>query len=185
MVFMKPCDRCEGRGQLTTRLCQTCGGAGVHARGEPVPVQVPAGVDSGARLVVPGGGHAVRGGAPGDLYVTVEVAPHRFFRRAGRDLLLTLPVAVHEAALGARVDVPTLTGTAKLRIPPGTSSGQRLRLRGRGIPATGRAPEEAGDLLVDIQIVLPPVRDERSKSLLREFGELNQGDVRKDLFESR
>jgi molecular chaperone DnaJ len=183
MVFMKPCDRCDGRGQLTTRLCQECGGSGVRARSETVPVDVPAGVESGARLVVPGGGHAVRGGVPGDLYVTVQVAPHRCFKRSGRDLLLTLPLAVHEAALGARVDVPTLGGPTRLRIPPGTSSGQRLRLRGRGVPAPGGDPEAAGDLLIECQIVLPPVRDERSKALLKEFGELNDVDVRKDLFE--
>jgi molecular chaperone DnaJ len=90
-----------------------------------------------------------------------------------------VPIAVHEAALGARIDVPALDGTARLRVPPGTQSGQRFRVRGRGIPsATG----ESGDLVIDVKIVLPPALDERSKSLLEEFGRLNPADVRKDLF---
>ena len=183
MVFSRPCDRCGGRGHQATELCGRCGGAGVQPLAERVLVQVPPGVEAGARLVVPGYGHAARGGAAGDLYVTVEVAAHRVFRRAGRDLLLTLPVAVHEAALGARVDVPTLDDPAKLRIPPGTASGQRFRLRGRGAPSAGD-PSQAGDLLIEIQIVLPPVRDEQSKALLREFGRLNDVDVRKGLFDT-
>jgi molecular chaperone DnaJ len=91
---------------------------------------------------------------------------------------------VHEAALGARVDVPTLDGPVRLRIPPGTPSGRRFAIRGQGVPAAaGAPPESAGDLIVDVQIVLPPVRDERSKALLREFGELNGQHVRDDLFE--
>jgi molecular chaperone DnaJ len=152
-----------------------------------VTVRTPPGIESGARLVVPARGHAgARRGPAGELYVTVAVAPHRFFRREGRDLHLRLPVAVHEAALGARVDVPTLDGPIRLRIPPGTPSGRRLRLAGRGVPegvAAGGAPVPAGDLIVEVQIVLPPVRDERSRELLREFGRLNSADVRQHLFE--
>jgi molecular chaperone DnaJ len=182
MVFTKPCDLCDASGRLASQACATCGGAGVQLRSEVVTLALPAGMESGARVAVPGRGHAgARGGPAGDLYVTVEVAAHPFFRREGRDLHLTLPVAVHEAALGARVDVPTLDGVMRLRIPAGTPSGQRLRLRGRGVPsAAGVAHDEtAGDLVVEVQIVLPPVRDERSKALLREFGRLNDVDVRK------
>jgi molecular chaperone DnaJ len=181
MVFAKTCDRCNGHGELSSELCRSCGGAGVQHRSEVVTIGVPPGIESGARLVVSGRGHAVKGAAPGDLYVTVEVGEHRIFRRAGRDLRLMLPLAVHEAALGARVDVPTLDGVVKLRIPPGTSSGQQFRLRGRGVPSTTGRAEDAGDLLIETQIVLPPVRDERSRELLREFGRLNDVDVRKDL----
>jgi molecular chaperone DnaJ len=100
----------------------------------------------------------------------------------GRDLFLTLPVAIHEAVLGAKVDVPTLDGPVRLRIPPGTASGQRLRLRGRGVPPVPGVAAGAGDLVVEVQIVLPPVRDERSRELLREFGRLNDADVRAGLF---
>jgi len=99
-------------------------------------------------------------------------------------LYLTLPLAVDEAALGARVAVPTLDGPVTLRVPPGTSSGAVLRLKGRGVPAPAGNGAEPGDLLAEVQIVLPPVTDERSKDLLREFGRLNAGNVRQHLFEA-
>jgi molecular chaperone DnaJ len=187
MVFTKACERCGGGGRLSTEPCRACRGLGVQPRNEVATLTVPPGTDDGARLVVPGRGHAgARGGPAGDLYVTVSVAGHPFFRKVGRDLHLTLPVAVHEAALGARVEVPTLDGPVRLRIPPGTPSGQRLRLRGHGVPSRlGAKKGEGGDLLVEVQIVLPPVRDERSKALLREFGELNDVNVRGHLFEAR
>ena len=166
-----------------TEACAVCGGAGVQARSEVVTVTVPPGIESGARIAIPGRGHASsRGGRPGDLYVTVAVADHPFFRRAGRDLHLTLPVAIHEAVLGARVEVPTLDGPVRLRIPPGTPSGQRLRLRGRGVPPVPGVEAEACDLIVEMQVVLPAIRDERSRELLREFGRLNDTDVRAGLF---
>lgn len=180
MVFTKPCEPCGGTGQLTRMACRTCAGSGVQMRSEVVTVSVPAGVDSQTRLVVPGRGHAgPHGGSAGDLYVTIEVTPHPVFRREGRDLHVTVPVAIHEAALGARIDVPTLAGPVKLRVPPGTAGGTRLRVRGHGVPSA----TEAGDLIVEIQLVLPPVQDERSKALLREFGRLNPVDVRAHLFE--
>ena len=185
MVFTGTCDSCQGSGRVSTQACRTCGGTGLQPRSEVVTVNVPAGVESGDRIAVPGRGHAgACGGVAGDLYVTVDVLPHPFFRRAGRDLRLTLPLAVHEAALGARVDVPTLGDPVRLKIPAGTPSGRTLRIRGQGVPSpSGRQPEADGDLLVDIQVVLPPVRDERSRQLLREFGELNNENVRAFLFE--
>jgi len=183
MVFTRACDHCGGAGRLQTQPCRACGGSGVQARSEVVTVTVPPGVESGSRIAVPGRGHAAaRGARPGDLYVTVSVADHPHFRRVGRDIHLTLPVAIHEAVLGARVDVPTLDGRIRLRIPPGTASGQRLRLRGRGVPPVPGVDAEAGDLIVEVQIVLPPIRDERSRELLREFGRLNDQDVRAGLF---
>ncbi len=184
MVFTKPCEPCESTGRLTTQPCRTCAGVGLQARSEVVTLVIPPGIDDGARLVVPGRGHAgARGGPMGDLYVTVDVSPHAVFSRDGRDLRMLLPVAVHEAALGAKVDVPTLNGPVKVKIPPGTGSGTRLRVRGQGIPSAHAAdPSLAGDLIAEVQIVLPPVRDERSKALLREFGALNPVDVRAHLF---
>jgi molecular chaperone DnaJ len=95
---------------------------------------------------------------------------------------VTLPIAVHEAALGARVDVPTLAGPARVRIPAGTASGTRLRVRGRGIGRGDATADDAGDLIVDVQIVLPPDLDDASRELLREFGRLNGADVRRHLF---
>jgi molecular chaperone DnaJ len=185
MVFQKTCEVCDGSGRLAVQPCRSCGGAGTQGRAEVVTLSIPPGVEAGARLAVPGKGHVgARGGPAGDLYVAVDVASHPIFRRAGRDLLLTLPVAVHEAALGSRVNVPTLDGPVSLRVPPGTRSGQRLRIRGRGVPAPAGAGDEAnGDLVAEVSLVLPPVRDERSKALLRELGSLTTEDVRAHLFE--
>lgn len=183
MVFTKDCDACGGVGQILSQSCRVCGNSGVHARSEVVTLNLPPGLDAGARISVPGRGHAgARGGPAGDLYVTIEVVPHPFFRRDGRDLTMVLPVAVHEAALGARINVPTLDGPVALKIPAGSASGQRLRVRGRGVPGDNAGAVPAGDLVAELQIVLPPVRDERSKELLREFGRLNDIDVRRHLF---
>jgi molecular chaperone DnaJ len=181
MVFTKSCETCGGAGQVVSTSCRVCGATGVHARSELVTLYLPPGVEHGARIAVPGRGHAgARGGPAGDLYVTIDVAPHPFFRRDGRDVRLSLPVAVHEAALGAKVVVPTLDGDVTVRVPAGSTSGQTLRVRGAGVP--GDANQPPGDLLVELQIVLPPVRDERSRELLREFGRLNDVDVRRHLF---
>ena len=129
-------------------------------------MDVPAGIQDQARVRVAGRGHAGRLGAPpGDLYVTVHVAPHPLFRREGNDLHLVVPVSVHEAALGAKVEIPAVGGTARLRVPPGTQSGQRFRLRGRGAPSPRDGSR--GDLVVELRLVLPAVLDERSKALLQ------------------
>jgi molecular chaperone DnaJ len=177
MMFTGVCEPCAGAGHLAWQPCRTCAGAGTQMRSEVVTVAIPPGLESGARVAVPGRGHAgARGGPSGDLYVTVTVADHPVFRRSGRDVTFVLPVAVHEAVLGAKVEVPTLDGRVRLRIPPGTSSGQRLRIRGGGVPETAGAP--AGDLVAEVRVVVPQVTDERSRELIREFGALNGGDVR-------
>lgn len=153
-------------------------GAGGVVQVDQVPIEVPAGVSDGATVRRTGLGHAgTGGGAPGDLFVTIAVAAHDLFQRVGDDLVLEVPIALHEAALGARIGLPTLDRAAvRLRVPPGTQSGQRFRLRQRGLPSPrdGRR----GDLLVEVRIVLPPVIDERSKELLREFGSLQREGVR-------
>jgi molecular chaperone DnaJ len=181
MVFAKPCAACGGNGQQRECVCRACGGAGVEARVESAAVAVPAGIADGVQLRVQGGGHVGRrGGRPGDLFVVVRVEPHAFFRREGDDLHLEVPVSIHEAALGAKIDIPTLDGVVKLRVPPGTQSGQRLRLRERGAPSM--RPGARGDLIVEITLVLPGLLDERSKELLREFGRINGEDVRRGLW---
>jgi molecular chaperone DnaJ len=177
MVFSRACGTCRGTGQQTPRACEPCGGSGQETRTERVMTRVPPGVSDGDRLRVPSKGNAgVHGGPAGDLYVTVRVAPHAVFRREGDDLNMVIAVAVHEAALGAKIDVRTLAGTARLRMPPGTQSGQRFRLRGHGAPSTRTG--ERGDLIVEVRIVLPKMLDERSKELLREFGRINADSVR-------
>jgi molecular chaperone DnaJ len=186
MVFTKSCDTCGGQGRLASEACRSCHGAGVVPRTEVLTVPLPAGIESGTRVAVPGRGHAgANGGPSGDLYVTVEVPPHPFFRREGRDLHITVPVAVHEAALGAVVEIPGLDGPLRVRIPAGAGGGQPLRVRGAGVGARGAGarPDDAGDLVVTLQLVLPPQLDDRSTELLREFGRLNAGDVRRGWFE--
>jgi len=179
MVFARTCGVCAGTGVTRVRVCGACGGEGVGVRTETIPVDLPPGVAEG-ELIVPGQGHAGRrGGPPGALRLMVTIAPHPIFRRSGQDLLVEVPVAVHEAALGARIEVPGLDGPTRLRIPPGTQSGQTFRLRERGVPA-GREGRR-GDLVVTVRLVLPPVLDERSKELLREFGRLNPVNVRASL----
>ena len=180
MVFTKPCAHCGGSGRQRQTRCPMCGGQQVAMRSESLAIALPPGLADGARIRVPGKGHAGRnGGEHGDLFITVHVEPHPLFRREGDDLHLVVPVAVHEAALGAKIDVPSLEGSARVRIPPGTQSGQRFRLRERGVPSPrdGRR----GDLVVEARLVIPPLLDERSKELMREFGRINNDDVRQAL----
>lgn len=184
MVFTKSCAACGGTGQQQPRMCEACDGSGQETRTENVAVRIPAGIADGERVRVPGKGNAgVRGGAPGDLYVTVQVAPHPVFRRDGDDLFMTVPVAIHEAALGAKIDVATPDGPTKLKVPPGTQSGQRFRLRERG--AASVRDGRRGDLVIEVRLMLPRVLDERSKELLREFGKINGENVRAESPEPR
>jgi molecular chaperone DnaJ len=176
MVLAKPCASCGGAGRRTWQRCVVCSGEGRTVRSETLTVAVPAGVADGSRLRLREYGHAGRHGGPaGDLSVTVHVQPHPLFTRRGDDLVAVLPVAVHEAALGARVDVPTLDGSVKLRIPPGTQAGERLRVTGAGVPTPSGG---RGDVIFEVRLVLPATLDERSRELMREFGERNPADVR-------
>jgi molecular chaperone DnaJ len=179
MVFSKPCPVCRGSGRGRPTTCPSCSGQRVETRTESLTINLPPGLGDGARIRVPAMGHVGRnGGENGDLYISVHVQPHPLFRREGDDLHIVVPMSIHEAALGAKIDVPSLEGPARLRVPPGTQSGQRFRLRDRGVPSPrdGRR----GDLVVEARLVLPRLLDERSKELLREFGRINGEDVRKD-----
>ena len=151
--FSQICPRCGGSGRVVDKPCPTCGGGGAETRTREVKVRIPVGVANGQRVRVKGKGTpGNNGGPPGDLYVTVHVAPHALFGRKGDDLLLRVPVTFSEAALGAEVKVPTLDGSVTVRIPPGTTPGKTLRVRGRGTP---RAAGGAGDLLVTVDVVVP------------------------------
>jgi len=139
---------------------------------EALVVKIPPGTDSGAKLRLRGQGEAGEAGAPrGDLTIVVNVEPHRYFSRDGRNLLAEVPITVAEAVLGAKVDVPTLDGTKSLTVPPGSSCGLKLRLRGQGVPAAAGKPE--GDLIFSLKIVVPKAVDETSRRLIREFDERN------------
>ena len=181
--FASPCRRCEGEGTLGWAGCGPCGGAGVTTRRETIKVQIPAGVDTGSRVRVQGKGRAGRnGGPPGDLYIVTHVSPHPYLRRIGDNIHCTVPITVTEAALGTRIEVPTIDGSARIRIPPGTGNGQQFRLRGKGAPSLrGRA---RGDHYVEAEIRTPPTNDERTRELLRSLGELHSGDaLRRETFE--
>lgn len=179
MLFSRACPRCGGEGVLREERCAPCGGAGVQTRSETITVRLPAGVADGARIRIPDHGHAGPGGGPaGDLYITVHVMPHPRFRREGDELHVELPLAIHEAALGARIEIQGLDGPVRVRVPPGTQTGQRFRLRGRGAPSPRDGSR--GDLVVEAKLRLPRLLDERSKELLREFGRINGESVREE-----
>jgi len=179
MVFSRACGHCGGSGRQRQERCGSCGGQQIENRTELLTVAFPPGLNDAARIRVPGKGHAGRnGGEPGDLYVTVRVESHAVFRREGDDLHVIVSIAIHEAALGAKIEVPSPDGPVRLRVPPGTQSGQRFRLRERGVPSP--RDNRRGDLVVETRLVLPKVLDERSKELLREFGKIHADDVRRD-----
>lgn len=182
MLFTKVCAPCAGTGRETSRPCAGCGGQGRSVRSEGVLLRIPAGVRDGARLRVPGRGHAGRcGGRNGDLYVDISVRPHRVLRREGDDLHMVVPVAVHEAALGARIEVPSLDGPLHVKVPAGARAGQRFKVSQRGALSASGA---RGDLFIEIRLALPTVVDARSKELMREFARLNPEDVRREFLES-
>lgn len=181
MVFAKTCEQCRGSGRQRLRPCVACRAEGTARTSEEITIQVPAGVADGARLRVGGKGNAGRRGAsPGDLYITASVAAHRLFGRDGSDLTLRVPIAVHEAALGATIAIPSPHGETRLEVPAGTQSGQRFRIPEMGAPSPRTGAR--GDLVVEVQVVVPPVENERAKALLREYGRLSSADLRRDLF---
>lgn len=182
MRFSMVCPQCGGSGR-ERRQCSACAGSGKARRPETFEVAIPAGVNSGSRVRVPGKGNAgTSGGPPGDLYIVTEVEPHPVFERKGDNIYIKVPVTFSEAALGAKVEVPTIDGRATIKIPPVTQSGQLLRLRGKGAPSLrGTLGQSRGDQFVEVQVVVPRVADERSKEILREFGRLNPDDPRRDL----
>lgn len=165
----RTCPSCQGMGQTISSPCGSCGGQGRVQKNRTLNVTIPPGVDVGTRIRLSGEGEAgLRGGSPGDLYIFVDVKPHEIFERDGTSLLLTMPVPMTTAALGGTVDVPNLDGKmARVSIQPGTQSGHRLRLKGKGMPGLqGRA---RGDLYVDIHVETPVNLTAKQKSLLEEF----------------
>jgi len=188
MVFARSCPECAGIGFVDRRSCPDCLGAGRRPVEETLRVRIPGGVESGSKVRVPGKGNQGRGGGPpGDLNVLIQVTPHPFLQREGDALCCTVPVTFSEAALGCRIDVPTLDGWVKVRVPPGTQSGQKLRLAGHGAPLPYRTSGVVGnpvrgDLFVTIQLVTPQKLDERAQALLRELAELHRENPRGELW---
>ena len=174
------CSICNGSGKVAVP-CEPCRGSGVVPTHETVNIRIPAGVDKGSRVRVPGKGHTGGfGGQPGDLYIITNVGDHAYFRRQGDNIYCTVPITVPEAALGAKIEVPTVDGKALLRIPPGTQSGQRFRLRERGAPSL-RAGGIHGDQFVEVKITLPTVISEETKEMLQQFARHNKENPRAEM----
>jgi molecular chaperone DnaJ len=172
LKFSQECPDCGGVGKRR-QPCSLCKGSGVLPKTETVKIRIPAGVDTGSRVRIAGKGEGGRLGAPpGDLFIITNVGRHKYFTRKGDNIYVTVPLTVPEAALGAKIEVPTVEGKAQLRIPPGTQSGQKFRLRERGVPSL-RNPQLRGDQFVEVQVTLPNVISEETKELLKRYAQLN------------
>ena len=171
--IQQTCPKCHGRGSVITKTCKVCHGHGRIEKQKTLSVKVPAGVDNGDRIRLSGEGAAGENGGPaGDLFVQIYVSEHPIFQRDGSDLLCEVPISFVVASLGGEIDVPTLDGRVKLRVPPETQSGRLLRLRGKGVKAIRSGAQ--GDLLCRVAIETPVNLSEKQKSILREFDESMQ-----------
>ncbi|MBV9480197.1 MAG: J domain-containing protein [Acidobacteria bacterium] len=181
MKFNVPCPACNGTGKNIS-ACSVCGGGGTIERSEPLEVRIKPGTRDGQRIRLAGKGNAgTRGGQAGDLYVIIRTGDHPIFQRQSDDIHLTVPVSASEAALGSKIEVPTIDGRTLLKIPPGTQSGQKLRLREKGVPSATQEGRR-GDEIVEIKVTVPMPRDERTKELFRELAKLNPEDPRVELW---
>ena len=181
LQFAVTCAECGGSGRMITP-CPECRAEGRASGVEKLNVEVPPGASTGTRIRIPGKGDAGRFGGPaGDLYVLISAGTHPFFEKKGDNIHCTVPLTVMEAALGTKIQVPTIDGPAIVRIPPGSQSGQILRMRGKGAPSLMN-PEIRGDQYVELKVVVPRVGDERSKEILRELAKLNPDNPRSTLW---
>jgi molecular chaperone DnaJ len=165
----RPCPQCRGRGKIPSQKCPTCNGAGEVRTERKVVITVPPGTDTGERVLLRGQGQPSRpGGPPGDLVITFQVQPDRFFRREGLDIHADVPINLAQAALGTRVRVRTLDGKkVLLRIPPGTQPGRKFRIKGQGLEKNGRR----GDQLVGVQVTVPETLSAEQQELMKKFAD--------------
>jgi molecular chaperone DnaJ len=164
------CPRCHGTGEFIAEPCRTCQGRGRQTEKKRLSVKIPPGVDNGTPLVMPGEGEeGLLGGPPGDLYIIIHLRSHEFFWREGNDVIFKLPLSFTQAALGDRINIPTLNSDKALDIPPGTQPGEILRLRGEGFPNLKGYGK--GDLRVEVQVVIPRRLSDRQKELLQAFSQ--------------
>ena len=168
MTTVRTCPTCGGSGKVITDKCTGCGGSGRIRKKRTVTVKVPAGIDNGQTIIMNNQGEpGLRGGPNGDLYITVSVRPHKIFQRSGYNLLLEFPISFVTAALGGDVEVPTLSGPVKYRIPEGTQPGTEFRIKGAGIQQLRGSGK--GDLIMKVKVEIPKRLNNRQKELLREF----------------
>lgn len=172
IVNRRACHHCQGTGKIIPNKCSTCGGDGKVQKRKKIQVKVPAGIDDGQQLRVTGQGEpGINGGPSGDLYVVFHVRTHEFFERDGDDVYCEMPVTFAQSALGDEIEVPTLHGKVKLKIPAGTQTGTRFRLKGKGVPNVRGYGQ--GDQHVVVLVVTPKKLTEKQKDLLREFSEIS------------
>jgi molecular chaperone DnaJ len=166
----RPCPACMGRGTIPESPCGPCQGTGTVRQNRKIQVTVPKGVEPGSKVRLTGQGErGTQGGTPGDLIITFKVKPHRFFRRDGLDLEVTIPINIAQASLGSKIRVRTIDGKkVQLRIPPGTQSGTRFRIRGQGVEKDGRV----GNLYVEVKVEVPDALSVEGQKLLEEFAEV-------------
>ncbi|WP_320170398.1 molecular chaperone DnaJ [Maridesulfovibrio sp.] len=168
-----PCPTCNGKGRVNTDPCRECRGSGYVRKQKNLNVRIPAGVDNGSRLRLRGEGEAgINGGPHGDLYVVITVEPDKVFRRQGQDLILSTEITFVQAALGHKIEIPTLDEPVEMDIPKGTQSGEVFQLRGLGMPYLGS--NHKGDLLVEVKVTTPTGLSSRQEELLREFEALDE-----------
>ena len=177
LSFAQPCPTCHGEGKINPNPCRVCGGSGVIQRSERINVKIPPGVDNGSKVRVAGMGEpGERGGPAGDVYIITRVRPHFYFERKGDNLYSEANVTAKEAALGDKIEIPTVDGMVALTIPPGTQCGQQFKLKGKGVPHLGGGG--IGDHYVTIKVVTPTGLSERGKELLRELDRLHPSNPR-------
>lgn len=167
----RTCPQCQGRGKIVTEPCKKCRGEGRVSKKEKIKVKIPAGIDTGVRIRVPGKGEAGKhGGATGDLYVQIKVKAHPVFERHNHDIFLQLPISFTQAALGCEIELPTLDGKDKVKIAPGTQNNSTITLKGKGIPyMRGRG---RGNQIINVIVDTPTYLTEKQRELLREFAKL-------------
>jgi molecular chaperone DnaJ len=180
MQVAQACPTCHGEGSINQNPCRICGGRGAVNKRERINVKIPPGVDNGSKIRVAGmGGPGEQGGPPGDVYIITKVRPHFYFERKGDNLYSEAKVSVREASLGDKIEIPTVDGLVSMTVPPGTQSGQQLKLKGKGVPHLGTGG--TGDHYVTIKVVTPTGLTEKEKELLRELDKLHPTDPRKEI----
>jgi molecular chaperone DnaJ len=172
MRFATTCPVCGGTGASSGKPCPECGGTGLKQKTERIKVRIPAGVNTGSKVRIKGKGNAGQNGGPaGDLFITIDVDSHPVFKREGSNIYVKVPITVPEATLGAKIVVPTVYGKSTIKIPPGTRSGQKFRLREKGAPKVGKKGN--GDQFVEVSIVPPPFEDEKIREMMKELEKIS------------
>jgi len=180
MRFSATCPSCRGTGKAPGQECSTCYGQGLIQNTELISIRIPGGVGTGSKVRIPGKGNTGRRGGPsGDLFITIEVDPHPLFKREGANIYVKIPITVPEATLGAKIEIPTLYGKATIKVPPGTKSGQKFRLRDKGAPFLGK--KRRGDQFVEVSIVPPSFNDEGIRELMRELAKISPENPREKM----